>query len=69
MNAPRRRSSFRQIDVQRAVRGAIAGAAGSGKTVRVEIEGGRIIITPVDAVGAPTEAADLERRMIEAFGE
>jgi hypothetical protein len=64
-----RRAPFRQVDVQRAVRGAIAGAAGSGKTVRIELEGGRITITPVDGATTPTEAAELERRMVEAFGE
>jgi hypothetical protein len=66
VNPPRRRAPFRQIDVKRAVNGARAAGVAIG---RVEIEGGKILIFPVDDSSPASDAAEVERRMREAFGE
>jgi hypothetical protein len=63
-----RRAAFRQADVARAIRGAIAGGLQPG-TFRIDIEGDRISILPIAANGPSDDAADLELQMREAFGE
>jgi hypothetical protein len=60
----RRTTPFRQADVTRAIKSA-ENAGWPRGSFQVVITEGKIVLLPIDA--AADEAADLERRMAEAF--
>lgn len=63
-----RRAPFRQVDVARAVRGALKAGLPAG-SFSVEIQEGAIRLLPI-AANTPLDAAsEDERRMRDAFGE
>lgn len=62
-----RRAHFHEIDVTRLIRGALKGGWPVDK-LKLVVDGGCLTLLSPD--GAPvSDAADLERRMKEAFGE
>lgn len=61
-----RRAPIRQVEIRRAVSAARSAGVEIG---RVEVEGGKVTIIPVDASQTETEAARIERLMQAAFGE
>lgn len=63
-----RRASFRQADVTKLIRGAIAGGMPVG-SFKVVAEEGRLTLSPVASREGADDAADMARRMREAFGE
>ena len=62
------RAQVRQSDVARVVRGAIKGGWAQG-TFSVEVVDGIVRLLPIAANAPSDDAADMERRMREAFGE
>lgn len=61
-------AAFRQSDVTRLVRGAIKGGLPVG-SFKVVVENGQPVLLPLAANAPSDDAADMERRMREAFGE
>jgi len=62
------RASFRQADVARLVRGAIQGGLPVG-SFKIVVENGQPALLPIAANEPSDGAADMSRRMREAFGE
>lgn len=63
---PRARGAWRQDDVRKAVQGAIAGGMPVG---RIEFRRDSFSLIALDENASTSEAADVDRRMREAFGE
>lgn len=63
---PRATSNWRQDDVRKAVQGAIAGGMPVG---RIEFRRDSFALIALDESAPTSEAADVDRRMREAFGE
>lgn len=62
------RAAFRQADVQRLVKGAIAAGMAAG-SFKVVVENRTLTLVAAGAVDQVDPAQDVERRMREAFGE
>jgi hypothetical protein len=63
-----KRAAFRQADVTKLIRGAVAGGLPVG-SFKIVAEDGRLTLAPITATERELDdAADDERRMKEAFG-
>lgn len=62
------RAAFRQSDVSRLVRGALKGGLPVG-SFKIAVENGQPVLLPIAANAPLDDAADVERRMKDAFGE
>jgi hypothetical protein len=62
------RAQIRQADVARVVRGALKAGLPVG-SFSVEVVDGIVRLLPIAANAPSDDAADMERRMREAFGE
>lgn len=62
------RASFKQADVTRLIKGALSAGMPVG-SFKVAVENGQPVLLPLAANESLDEAADLERRMKDAFGE
>lgn len=62
------RAAFRQADVTRLAKGALAAGLPAG-SFKIVVENGQLSLLPI-AANTPSDAAeDAEQRMREAFGE
>lgn len=61
------RAAFRQSDVRRLVKGALAAGLPAGSFV-VKVVGDELQLLPIAANPASDPAEDMERRMVDAFG-
>lgn len=62
-----KRAAFKQIEITRAIKGAMRAGLPVG-SFELRVENGAIRVLPVAANEPFDEAADLERRMKDAFG-
>lgn len=66
-----RPATIREADVRRAVRGALQGIVAAGLSpdkFQIIHRNGETLVLPAGASSASDEAAEMERRMQEAFG-
>lgn len=63
-----RRAAIRQADVARVVRGALRGGMPPG-SFAVKVVDGEVHLLPIAANEPSDDAAEMARRMREAFGE
>lgn len=63
-----RRAAVRQADVARVVRGALSAGMPAG-SFTIEVKDGAVRILPIAANAPSDDAAEMARRMREAFGE
>lgn len=61
------RAAFKQADVTRLVKGALKGGLPVG-SFKVGVENGQPVLLPLAANEPSDDAAEMERRMREAFG-
>jgi hypothetical protein len=62
------RAAFRQAVVTRLVKGAIKGGWPVG-SFKIAVENGEPVLVPIAANGPSDDAAEMARRMREAFGD
>lgn len=63
-----RRAAFKQVDIKRAIKGALDAGLPVG-AFKIVVENGALTVLPIAANAAPDDAADMERRMRDAFNE